>query len=436
VTGIDWTTAAIVLAAGLAAGLVIALRARGAAAPAAAAAAPFARDRREDEGRLEALLLQLRDLEGGGPDTPERARDRYALELEAARVLQRVERHAAEAAPPVVAAPAVEEGESAERRAVRRGFAWGFATAAALSLLVAFAARVMQPRGEGGSLTGEIGPAGAMGGAGAPAEGGGDGEEAALRARIEAHPDDVEARLELARVYLSRQDLMGVFNETEAVLQRAPGHPRAMSYQALVRLAMGQGQAALDLLRDALRRDPDMLEGYLHLMLVQTRMGDAAAAERTMADAVRRFPAHKDDIERVMGEIRRAGEAPATADAAPSAAPPPGAAPAAAAAEAALAGVVEGGGPVPPSAVLFITVRPAGAEGGPPVAVQRLAARFPARFAITAADSMMGQELPPRVRIEARVDPDGDPLTRSPQDPSARVDGVTLGTRDVRLVLR
>ena len=34
------------------------------------------------------------------------------------------------------------------------------------------------------------------------------------------------------------------------------------------------------------------------------------------------------------------------------------------------------------------------------------------------------------------VTPDGDPLTRSPQDPSARLDGVKLGAAGLRLRLR
>ena len=33
---------------------------------------------------------------------------------------------------------------------------------------------------------------------------------------------------------------MGVFDQTQAVLEKQPRHARALSYQALVRLAMGQ----------------------------------------------------------------------------------------------------------------------------------------------------------------------------------------------------
>ncbi len=46
---------------------------------------------------------------------------------------------------------------------------------------------------------------------------------------------------------------------------------------------------------------------------------------------------------------------------------------------------------------------------------------------LSSADSMMGQQLPAKMRIEARIDSDGDPLTRDPSDPSAFVDGVAMG---------
>jgi len=49
---------------------------------------------------------------------------------------------------------------------------------------------------------------------------------------------------------------------------------------------------------------------------------------------------------------------------------------------------------------------------------------------------MMGQPLPAHARVEARVDSDGDPLTRAANDPSARLDDVAAGSSNLRLVLR
>ena len=46
--------------------------------------------------------------------------------------------------------------------------------------------------------------------------------------------------------------------DPEFVLQKQPGHPRALSYQALVRLAMGQGDVAEKMLKQALQgRTPE-----------------------------------------------------------------------------------------------------------------------------------------------------------------------------------
>ena len=88
-----------------------------------------------------------------------------------------------------------------------------------------------------------------------------------------------------------------------------------------------------------------------------------------------------------------------------------------------------------PGGVLFVFARAAGVSEGPPVAVKRLPARFPAAFELSEADSMMGQPLPDRLLIEARLDEDGDPTTRSPSDPKARLDRVKVGRADVQLIL-
>ena len=49
---------------------------------------------------------------------------------------------------------------------------------------------------------------------------------------------------------------------------------------------------------------------------------------------------------------------------------------------------------------------------------------------------MLGQLLPARLRLEARLDADGDPMTRSASDLHAELDDVATGTTGLRLVLR
>ena len=145
-----------------------------------------------------------------------------------------------------------------------------------------------------------------MEGAAGPGAAPGDGsaEIAALEARVRQNPEDLEARLDLARLHLMRQDMMAVYNETQAVLQRDPGNARALAYQSLVRLAMGQADEAEKMLIQALSKDPDLLEGYLHLMFVYTRVGKPQQAEATMKRAAERFPDRAATLRRLLAQMR------------------------------------------------------------------------------------------------------------------------------------
>lgn len=86
--------------------------------------------------------------------------------------------------------------------------------------------------------------------------------------------------------------------------------------------------------------------------------------------------------------------------------------------------------------VLFLFVRPAGATGGPPLAVQRIPApTFPRAFAIGPQDAMIeGGPFPDRVTVEARLDGDGDAMTAEPADLSARSEAAP-GDSGLRLAL-
>ena len=87
--------------------------------------------------------------------------------------------------------------------------------------------------------------------------------------------------------------------------------------------------------------------------------------------------------------------------------------------------------------MLFIIVRNSGETAGPPAAAKRINAPiFPLELDLTSADSMMGQPLPATVRIEARLDSDGDAMTKNPSDPHAAQDGVATNGGKVALVLK
>jgi tetratricopeptide (TPR) repeat protein len=445
---VAWGWPVAVLAAGLALGAFLVWRMRRAAPAPAMDHVPV--ELRDLDGRLAVLVHQLRELQDlAATRSPEQlARERYALELEAAEVWRERER----SAPSVAAAKktkAVGAGQApsldvAASHAGLRGFLWGAGSVAAVALLLFYVGRTAKPREEGGSVTGNLPPRGGASTGGDDAAGGeAPGEDAAdeaeVRAALKANPDDLDARLDLAMLHLRKRELMAVWEETQYVLGKQPGHPRALSYQALVRLAMGQGDVAERMLKQALATDPNLFEAYLHLALVETRLGRDQEAQAAIDEASRRFPERAQALARVLPEIRGAAGAqgPADAEGDPHAAVPP---PSESAGAPALAGVIELpsslASRVGPNAVVFVTVRESGTAGGPPVAVKRLPASFPLRFAIGPGDSMMGQALPARARLEARVDSDGDPLTRDPNDPKAQLDGVTAGSSRLRLVLQ
>jgi len=455
---VDWVPGALVLALGLIAGLVVAVRARSArAATASVEALPL--EVRDLVGKRDVLIHQLQEMEdmAGKKTAGQLAEERYALELDAARVLMELDERGKAATPKAKKKGASEQetvaaatpGFLAERPALR-GFLWGIGAMAALGGLVVSVRETATTRQEGGSLTGNT----PMEGRPPIAAPGQSDEEAQIRAAVERNPDDLDARMSLVQVYLGRQDMMGVWNETKAILDRSPGNPRAIAYQALVRMAMGQADVARSMLEKVIASNPDVIEGYLHLALVHMRSGHESDAEAVMARARKRFPARAEMLNGLMAEMKRQAEAegppPEAGETDPHAglaASEPRAGGNGAAAPPS-ASTVRGGsvggtvdldpslkGSVAPGALLFITARPAGQGGGPPAAVKRLPAAFPLRFELSAADAMMGGELPERLRIEARVDSDGDPMTRDPADPSVLADAVALGTRDLRLVL-
>jgi cytochrome c-type biogenesis protein CcmH len=237
-----------------------------------------------------------------------------------------------------------------------------------------------------------------------------------------------------------RQDMMAVYNETQAVLQRDPGNARALAYQALVRLTMGQPDQAEAMLKQALAKDPDLLEGYLHLMFVYARTSRPQQAEATMKRAIAKFPERGDSLRRLLAQMQAEPEAPG-AEPGPAAGGSGDAASAPSSSDGrSVAGVIDldaaSRATLRPGAIVFVMLREAGFGAGPPIAARRLpASAFPLAFEIGQGDAMAGGRVPDEVLLEARLDSDGDPLTRPRSDPYGREDHVKVGTRGLRLVL-
>ena len=86
---------------------------------------------------------------------------------------------------------------------------------------------------------------------------------------------------------------------------------------------------------------------------------------------------------------------------------------------------------------VFVVARDRTAGKGHPLLAKRLdVSSFPTPFSLGSADSMIGQPPSDRVSLEAWIDTDHDAMTRETNTPSARIDSVAIGTKNIVLMLR
>jgi tetratricopeptide (TPR) repeat protein len=403
----DWASVIAVAAAGLILGAMLLMSMRRRKEPEDA-------ELRDLEAKRDVLVERLREV-----DLP--AEEKQRLELEAAAVLRQL----AESPSPRKAGrgwrEAPGEGPSRERRAAIIGFAWGAGSVLLLGGIGWFVSQKIEPRPPQQQTAPMQQP---QAQAQQP-----DPELQGIEAAVAQRPDDLVLRNQLARAYLDRENLMKVFEQTQYVLQRAPNDPQSLTYQSLVRLAMGQSDSATAMLQKAVKADPKFLDAYVALAWAQVSSGKTADAEATMSAAARQHPDQSARLAEVLAKMREQAKAQ-TAEM-PANHPPVEAAGAAVHVTLSLAP----GTKPPAQGVIFVTARAAGVKAGPPAAAKRMpVTSFPLTFDLSAADSMMGQPLPPKVYLEARIDSDGDPLTKNPSDPVASADNVAVGA-SVQLIL-
>jgi tetratricopeptide (TPR) repeat protein len=380
-------------------------------------------ERLDLEAKRDVLLQQLRELKETGGSVEEQRR----LERETADVLRALDKRKAApsktaAAPTPVAADV--NIAALTRAASIRGFIWGAASVAVLGGIAWFVTEKATPKTETASAPMASAPQSQ------PQQS--DPALQQIEAAVAKSPDDLEMRNQLAKAYLERENLMGVFEQTKYILARTPDDARALTYQALVRMSMGQRDPAAEMLRHAIKSDPQLLDAYVALAWDDIQRGKTAEAEAQIAEATRRHPEQKARLDDVLSKMKEQAKNPAPATAAastPAAAPVSG--------PSVHVTLTLAGAAPSPNAVLFIIARAAGQTAGPPAAVKRIAGpTFPLDIDLSAADSMMGQPLPATVRIEARLDSDGDAMTKNPSDPHAVQDGVATNGTKVSLALQ
>lgn len=373
-------------------------------------------DLRDERARFDALITQLRELDdrAGERTAAQLAVERRELEIEAARALRDLELRGG--IPAIAAAQTIggaggraEEPVAAVPRAPggpAGGFWWGVATVVAVAGLVLLVTRAASDRAAGESPTGGTGM-------GAQGDRGPMVDADALRRTVQENPGDVAARLDLAQALLIARDFPGVMEQTRVVLEVRPDEPRALAYQAVVRVAQGERDRALAMAQKAVAGGGDNVETWVYLAIVHAQRGERAAAATVLEQAISRFPNEAPALQSLLAELR--GTAPG-AQAAPEPQAPAGGVLVQVQLDPA-AGARRG--------TLFVFARPA--SGGDAVAVRRSSAQaFPVDVGLVSADSMTGS-LPETMRIEARLDADGNPGTVGPDDLTAAVDDVRAG---------
>lgn len=426
-TPTDWVSATAILAAGLILGLLFVFYAARRKAGRTLGTEPdlVLKDLR---AKRDALIAQLRDP---AIDADERTR----LELETASVLRQLDGYEAAsraAGSGAAGSHPADSGAATGMNPAVKGFLWGATSVAALAALGYFVMQSAAPRQEGGSLTGDLPQTQQT----APA----DPVVQQLEAAVQRDPDNLQLRNDLAQAYLEQNNLMGVFEQTRIVLARSPDDSRALTFQGLVRMAMGEAEQATQMLQRATQSDPKNLDGWVALAWIYAQSNRMADAEQAIAAAAKESPNDKARLEQVFAQMKQqvaqGGAQPQVAEGElPPGHPPVDGGPAAAASGPSIKVTLD----IDPAAaqksgVLFVMAR--NPQGGPPVAVKRLqVASFPVTFDLSSADSMMGQPLPAKFRLEARLDSDGDAATKRSTDPVAMQNDVEPGAV-VKLALK
>lgn len=383
---VQWLAPVLVLLVGAVIGAVLLIRGK---RTSQATADGEARQTDDLQNELNAMISRLRELAAAGAsfDT-----ERLALEREAATLLRQLS-----------LAPAMSSRSAADTVAPRKlnpaaAMVWLTGAAVVFAVMYIVLMQSAAPRDENAPVTG-----------GMPT---GDTTLAALQQQLAAEPQNLDLRVDLARAYLERGDMQGVFRETQEVLQRDPEHARALSYHALAVLSMGDADAAHRMLQRAVQKEPDLIDAWVHLSLVHTQRGDRDAAIAALDNARSRAPQSAEMLDTLRREIEaRFAAAPA---------------PAAAGGSSYRLRIT---GDAAARGTLFIALRPAGVAAGPPVAVKRFDSyTFPLDVEVSDRDSMQGGSLPATARVDVRIDRDGNAMTRDEGEPRAAADNIVLGS--------
>ncbi len=370
--------------------------------------------------RKESIYAQVRELD----DTRDRLdpalyqSERGRLLDEAAVVLREIDAPAAAATPVTPTA----SGGFLSRHPQLTGALWGGLVGGFGFAIYSAVSDQAAPRAEGQSVTGGQ----AMG---APAE---DPQLAALAAAVEANPADLEAKNRYGHALINAERVREAWKLADAVTEIDPANPEARTHQAVTLMEIGDFDMAGAVLDRVLAEHTNFVEALGYRGAIYARAGDKENAVAMWTRAKQAEPAQTVVFDELIARVDSL------------AAPPAAEAPAVdAPATGAEEGAVEFSGEVRAPAgtdgstgVLFVSVRSAGVDAGPPARASRLGApAFPSPFSLSAANAPMGGSITGPVVITAKLDLDGNPTTQEPGNLVGRSAPVELGASGIVIEL-
>lgn len=258
-------------------------------------------------------------------------------------------------------------------------------------------------------------------------------QKAALRARLDADPNDLEALNGLTEIAFGEMDLASAMQLNQRALTVSADDPDARANKAMLSARVGMMERAFEELDAVLATAPDHEKALLYKGLLALRTGrpDLAvpALERLTAGPRGQDPFLQQQLAEARAALAQATGAPA--------APPAGSA----APEVIVSGTLSLGEGVDTGGAQLLYVSLRDPAGGPPLAARKIpVTSWPIAFEIRASDQIaMGgspRPLPAAFVVSARLDADGDPMTREPGAPEARIEGVSAGQAELAITLR
>jgi len=237
-------------------------------------------------------------------------------------------------------------------------------------------------------------------------------------AALSSDPHNIEALTVLSYDALLYRDLDAAMRHMDTARELAPNHPGVLVNLAILQFSVGMTDRAIASFDSALLVDPNfcralLWKGYL---LAELDQRDDALSLLTSSQGCLTWFEEKEFVTALLADLT---------------APLP---------QQRLTGIVSlsDGIEMPDNNTLFVIARRAETGGGPPVAVQKITdPDLPFTFSLGDEHMFMGGQWPQEVWIEARLDQDGDAMTKSEEDLGTEMLGPLIsGTQDISLTLQ